>query len=374
MNCNNCGKQIKSNSAFCNNCGCKVERKASSSEHSDINIKKFKKPLFIGISVALVAIIVIGIVGTIIKVSNNPINKILKATEKTIDQGSFEIKIHFDEDGYEESVEGIIEIDKDKKNLATDFTFEYDGGTTREILKDYTNVFIDNEDGEIWIEKDAIDSKIMDAAFDIYGNINLRNPAKSDFEKIFETLDDLSDGEIDIEYNKDTKELVKLSDDILSKYFKKFSSKKWLEDCLGYEKDGSKYIFEPDLEALLEDLIIFVEDNEEDISELIEKAIDVIDDDILDEFDIDKNIDVDDLLDVLDELMDEIEKYPDDVPEIHVEIIIEKGLISEIICNIDIDGEEIEIEIELSEYGEAKVDDIDDIVKAYKGYTVINFE
>lgn len=374
MYCNNCGKQIKSNAAFCNNCGTKVEQNKKETKSKDVVKKTTKAPLFIGIPVALVAIIVIGIVGTIIKISNNPINKILKATEKTIDQGSFEIKINIDEDGYEESFEGIIEIDKDKKNLASDLTFEYDWGTTREILKDYTNVFIDNEDGEIWIEKDAIDSKIIDAVFDTYGNINLRNPAKSDFEEIFKTLDDLSDGEIDIEYNKDTKELVNLSDDILSKYFKKFSNKKWLKDCLGYEKDANKYIFEPDLETLLEDLIAFVEDNEEDIDELIEKTTDVIDDDILDEFDIDKSVDVDDLLNVLDELMDEIDKYPDDFPEIYAEITIEKGLISEIVCNIDFDGEEVEIEIELSEYGEAKVDDIDDIVKAYKGYTVFNVE
>lgn len=358
MYCNNCGKQLETNAAFCNNCGTKVEQINNEAKSSDVVKKTTKAPLFIGIAVALVAIIVIGIVGTVIKMSNNPINKILKATQNTIDQGSCEFDVRINFDGDKESMNGVIEIDRDKKSISYDI---YDNEGNRAILVNNTIVEIYEE----WEEIDVynVDKKMIKSMFDIYENVDLKNPAKSDFEEIFKAIDELSEGDVDIDYNDESKDLIKLSDDIYSKYCKKFGSKKWLEDCLGYEKNGNTYSFEPDLEALLDDLTEFIEENEEDIDEIIEMGLDVAD--------VNENVDVDDLYDLIDEILDESRE--DDI-EVSVEITIEKGCISEINFSYEEYGDKLEVEIEISELGEAKVkvDDVDSIINKYanEGYEV----
>ena len=320
----------------------------------------------------------IGIVGTVIKMSNNPINKIIKATQKTIDQGSCEIDVTYTDDTgdfeFKESMNGVIEIDRDKKSISYDIYQTYDiddyegyrgyrleHEEQRDILVNNKEVTIYETFEQIFV--DDVDQSRMKSMFDIYENVDLKNTAKSDFEEIFKAIDVLSGGDVDIDYNDKTKDLIKLSDDIYSKYCKKFGSKKWLEDCLGYEKNGNTYSFEPDLEALLDDLTEFIEENEEDINEIIEMGLDVAD--------VNENVDVDDLYDLIDEISNEIQES--DI-EVSAEITIEKGCISEINYSYEEYGEKIEVEIEISELGEAKVnvDDVDSIINkhANEGYRV----
>lgn len=366
MYCTNCGNEINANAAFCNECGTEIKTKTPKIEPASDGVKKRKAPIFALIVIALIVILVIGITNTIVKRMNNPIYKIIKAAEKTIDQGSFEVKIYEDEYGWESFVSGDIVIDMDEKNFAFDMLSE----GYRIVLIDNEYAEIDNDYHEIWT--DTIDSDIVDAVFDIYLNTNLTNPAKSDFEEILKAVEVLSDGEFDIEYNKDSKDVIKLGDKIISKYFKNLYDKEWLDECLGYEKDENTYVFEPDWEALLEDLIVFIEENEDDINELIEEVEDV-DRDILDYLDF-ENSDADDLLDFLDDILDEIKEYPDDFPEIHYEVTIEDGLISEIVSIVDFDGDYYEIEIELSSFGEEKLEDYNynDVIKEYQkfGYDI----
>lgn len=306
--CSSCGMELPEGASFCGHCGGSAVEVADAApvavvaEETPVKKKVPKKWLLILIAV----LAALGVVATVGFLTNwfglvSPLHGLGKAFMKTAQAESatiqFSVKRTDDGDTYKEKATAKLVLDKDKKKVT--YLTESDESTTLYV----------NGDEYYYREPDDEDDRGYASIYEGEGN-------DKDF---FDNYNDIvKDGKIDWTELVKKAELgeyineSKIDDFIETVYEECLSDKEWLQDNLGFEKNGKTYVFEPDFEELGESIVDLCKDSKafkKDAKQGIEDAMERM-----------------------------IEGAEDNDVRITVSITVKKGYISEI--NVVIKGED----------------------------------
>ena len=229
--------------------------------------KGIKKPLIISLVAALV---VIGVVVTGFLTNwfglGAPLNGLFKAAENMTEIESAKIKIS-----------GVSSIGDKKDNVKMDLKFNMD--KDEETLSVISNGYNDDkmclyDDVVYMINSSGRASKIDADTGELFDAIKEAEEEELDWDELVE--------QADLEDYVDADEIDEFLKTLYEDYF---SDKGWLEEYLGFEKDGDDYIFEPDIKKLGKEIINICDDSDvftkkgkenikEGINEFIEQAQD----------------------------------------------------------------------------------------------------
>lgn len=334
-NCTNCGAQLSDDALFCGGCGTaqpsapvvsvdepvtsdapvvSVDEPGVPSAPIAPTPKKKIKPLHLVliISAGIVLLVLIGALTNWFGLYT-PIDRLALAFKKTVTAESYTVEISSGNDEY--TVKAVYDEDEET--------------VTRLIESDYyKELYYDGS----WYYLDDYYSDINDEDQDDQYKIHesIKKLEDSDWEDI------LDDTGLDKQVDSDN-----LEDFFKALYKKYLKDGKWMEDDMGFEKDGNVYTFEPDVETVCDDLLDLARDKE-----ILKSKYE----------------------DSLDELEDELEDVEDEIDNLKIEITLAKGYISEINCKIKINGENENLKIEFSDINKTEIDEdeIDDIIDDVK--------
>ena len=240
-----------------------VDDNSYSPEGSDGNKpkkKKFLKPLIISL-VAVVVVIGVVVAGLLTNWFGlcKPLQGVVDAFENTFKAESCEINVEMANKFDDTQVENFnIKYNIDKAN--EDITMLVNGGGNQACVYDSKSYSLDKE-GKA--EINDFDSK---AVFEAIGKLEDESE-DTDFGKIVK--------EAELEHVFDPDEIDAFVDELKSDYLE---DKGWLEEYLGFEKDGDKYMFDIDFEKLCDELIrisdesdAITKDAKKDIEESLEE-------------------------------------------------------------------------------------------------------
>jgi RNA polymerase subunit RPABC4/transcription elongation factor Spt4 len=330
--CPNCGKVADSTSVFCGYCGSRFDAPAApvqpvqpvqpaGPKTRNYSAPAKKTKVWIPITAGVALVVVIALVISMLSSLGGPLLKIGAAAKKTFDTGNFTIEYELEVDG--EGIEGILYADIDVKN--------------REVAI-LTTVEFDGEEGTIGIYdgylfmippygySEAIDIEDqLDEIFDTY-----EDSEKQDLGELLEQIDELLYDYTGEELS-DYFDLVAL-EEALKTVAKDASKEKWLKENAGFSKDRKSgetlYTFEPSLYDLIMAVLPYFEDSFEDS-------------------------------DIYDDLMDELDNYGDDLDDdvaVTYTFGVKSGYLSTIDVVMDVDGEEIEGILKISDVNKTKLD------------------
>ena len=266
--------------------------------------KLFIKPLIIG-GAALAVVIAVVITGFCTNWFGlgAPLNGLTKAFEKTVEAESLTFKATTKGASADEVIEGKMTIDRDEEDI-------------KYIIEDesYKQCVVD---GKMYHVSDgyAFESEFDNDAYKEYIN----DDGEIDWEKIVE--------DNDLEDYIDADEIEPFIEEFNENYLK---DKEWLEEYLGFEKDGNDYIFEPELKKLFKEMKNICDDCDALTKEAKEE-----------------------IKEVLDEAIEEIGK--DD--ELTFTITVESGYIACIKIEGVLGGEKGSVEIELTDINDTEISD-----------------
>lgn len=283
--CSACGKELPDHAIFCEICGGRAEEVTLEVAEVEAPVvespvvtqtpveKKSKKGLLI-LMIAAAAVVLLAVVGLLTNWFGlvSPLNKIGKAVMRTADADSITIKYRQSHEygwgDYEWEEEATIKAVVDKeKNKATI------------LVEDDNSVSLYEDGDEYYYRSDYEDGRD-------YANVHEGNP--DEVEDVMDEVKDVFDGkkinwgelvekaELEDEIDKDE------IDAFLKTLYKEcLNNRKWRKECLGYQKDGKTYTFEPDVEALSESLIELC-DNSDAFSRLAKREIESAIEDLMD--------------------------------------------------------------------------------------------
>lgn len=281
--------------------------------------KKKKKGLLIGLLVLLVLLIGTAVAGWLTNWFGlvTPLSGLLKAAKKTAEAGSFTVEISLKEKGdwgsSKHSAEGRAIVDWEKKELTA-----------------FGEV---NGDEYLLVDDDFYS---LDGAYSYKSTMPVNEAGKES-----EELVDIQKGEIDWEGIFDR---LGLDEQLNAKNMNAFIKKtytdylcddEWLEENLGFEKDGGVYTFRPDVERVAESIV-----------------------DMASETDVFKK-----------DAQNQVEDFLDDVnfnviQDFEVSFTVEGGYITNVKVVLEIDDELLTAEITLTEIGKTTIsqEEIDDFI------------
>ena len=284
-----------------------------------------KNPRILGIAGGAVAlIVVIALVIGMLSGMGGPLVKIAAAANKTVKAGNFTADFEVEIDG--DSVEGTVLADIDTKNRTVSMlmTLDADGEEITIGIYDGQMFGLYDYGGYVYGYTEDIEDQ-LDEIFDAY-----EETGSKDMTTLLEDLDELMydyTGEELSDYF-DLEELEKC----LKTYAKTASKEKWLKENLGYEKskDGGEtlYTFEPGICDFLVASVPYFETAFEDS-------------------------------DMYEELMENLDDYGDDLDDefaVELTIGVKSGYLSSLDTVVEVDGEEVEIIVELYDVNKTKLD------------------
>ena len=229
--------------------------------------KKAKKLLIIAIvAVALIiAVIVTGFCTNWFGLCS-PLNDLLEAFNNTAHAENLTFKITLKEEDRTQVSEGEIEINAEDEKL----TYFFESDTAK--VCSFDNYLYKSSYGY------GSESKMN---YDVYFE---------DYNKFIAVIDGEEEVDweefVEVNHLEDHMNADEIEPFLQELYKECFSNKKWLEEYMGFEKDGDNYIFDPDLKKLFEELKdicnnsdAFTKDGKEEITDDFDRAIDNITDD-----------------------------------------------------------------------------------------------
>jgi|GEM_PF-1043274 len=337
--CPICNHQNEDSAKFCDGCGSPLTEQSAqapapnaadpafteipSAPASEAPAEKPKKKNFLSKRLFLIlggALSVAGIVVLIGALTNwfglvSPLQGLFKAFAKTAEAESLTISVKAKMG--DEKAKGSFRyvMDPDEETLAFLGGMEEDGRNQKIALYKGDLIRITTSDN-------------MD--FDSYNYANIQENAL-DEDDFFEKLEDLKEEAEDPDWEEyvenagledyiDADEIEAFFEDF---YKDKLCDSEWLEEYLGFEKDGNTYAFEPDPDDLAEEMLEVL-----------------IDSDVLSR----------DARDSLKDLRDDIEDVDLDNVKVRIAFTVKRGYISEIEFHLKVKGgETLSIEIEITD-------------------------
>ncbi len=235
--------------------------------------KSFIKPLIIGgAALALVVAVVVTGFCTNWFGLGAPLNGLVKALDNTLNAESFTVKetyIYKYDDSEEKSVyEQRVVHDRDNEELSC--IEEKDGGSSINCIYNDKYYYISDSYA-------SVSDFDYDEFIDAHELVSARYGIGDDIDWGEVVASELSSG--DFVVNKDTEEVV---EDMMKNYY---TDKEWLEEYLGFEKDGNEYSFNVDykkyykeLKRIFLDSGLYSSKNEEIIEGYFDRIIKNVDD------------------------------------------------------------------------------------------------
>lgn len=210
------------------------------------------------LKLALVAVVALGALVAVGWLTNwfglaSPVAKLGKAIVKTADADSLTVKYSVKEtysNGHVYRDSATMKVVVDKKKEKVTFLSESDGST---MLYDNGDEYYyrepEGDDRGYASIYEGDDDELSETVFDAYEDIY--DGKKIHWDELIKTLD--LDDYVD---HKEVDEFVK------TVYKECLNDRKWLKECLGLEKKGNTYTFEPDVAELGDTIIDLVDDSD----------------------------------------------------------------------------------------------------------------
>lgn len=265
--CSHCGAERPDADKICTHCGTPLPSEVSVMPAVEVppvtKPKKKKKGLWIGLGVSAAVLAVVVAAGALTNGFGliTPLSGLFKAAKKTLEANSYtvDLSVTAKGDGWNNkiAVDGRAVLDWEKKDV-TAFA-EFDG---EEYLL-YEDDFYSFEGARSYKSRMPV-SEVGDAVEDVYD----KEEKTLDWDKLLKLsgLDDHVNGD-------------NINGFIKTVYMECLCDDTWLEEKLGYEKNGNVYTFRPDLEETVEDLFeyacdadVFERDAEKFLKENLKNA------------------------------------------------------------------------------------------------------
>lgn len=318
MFCKNCGAQMENGAAFCKNCGARSESGQTAQPSAAPAPKKTGKLIaIIAAAVLIVAAVVVCIV-LFTGGKDGPVEDFRGSVQQVIDSESFDFELSLSSNGSRANAEGSVEYGLKNRDLTIDMELSSYGesGSRVVVYKGY-GFEQDADTGEYDVYE--LDESFTDGIFDTL------EQAPADDMSLSEMLEILN-----AEMGGGLSEFISFSeiDACAEELEKLMRDEKWLKDNLDtYEKetvgDRTEYLLEINSPKIVEA-----------VYDVMSPALNISDTDF-------------------EEVVAALENSDF---EIILNMTVEKAYLTDFMLQMDLDGEQMDVELHLSNFGDSSLD------------------